>query len=240
MTTILVALLIGAVFSLSSLLALFGGRITRKSRAYAAAAAAAILLALAFGDLFPQSLEMAGNVAVAGFTGAFALLYLIETFTRAHTYHLPDEDMHRHAVAPFIIGLAVHNLADGFSIGVSSQMAGTASWLLALGVALHQLPVGFSLAAVFAAAHATRSRIIRSAVLLSLVIPIAATLTLALPGLVEQFSGVLLSIAGGSLAYVATTHLLPEAQAEHPSRATGIVFVLALLVMVAALTLYGE
>ena len=240
LTTILAALLTGAVFSLSSLLALLGGRITQRSRSYATAIAAAILLALAFGDLFPASLDMVGNTAVFGFIGGFSLLFLVETFTRAHTYHLPEEDMHQHAVTPFVVGLTVHNFADGLAIGISSQMAGAPSWLLALGVAIHQVPVGFSMAAVFATAHATRTQTIRTSILLSLVIPVSAILTLALPDLVEQFSGLLLSIAGGLLAYVATAHLLPEAQAEHPSRAIGMVFVLAMLVMVTMLTLYGE
>lgn len=239
MTTLLVALLTGAVFSLSSLLALRGGTITRRTRSYATAIAAAILLALAFGDLFPTSLEMVGNIAVFGFIGGFSLLFLVETFTRAHTYHLPEEDTHQHAVTPFVVGLTVHNFADGLAIGISSQMGGASSWMLGLGVAIHQMPVGFSMAAVFAVAHATSSQTMRTSLLLSLMIPVAAGLTLVLPDL-EQFSGLLLSISGGLLAYVATTHLLPEAQSEHPSRAVGIVFVVVLLVMVTVLAVYSE
>lgn len=238
MTTVLVALLTGAVFSTTSILALYGSRITQRSRAYAAAAAAGILLALAFGDLFPESLQLGADTAVVGFTSGFALLFLIETFTRAHTHHLPGEEMHHHSVNSFVIGLTVHNIADGFAIGISSQMGGASSWLLALGIALHQLPVGFSLAAVFAAAHADRKQTIRAATFLGLVIPVAAAVTIALPGVIGQYNGLFLGISGGLLTYVAATHLLPEAQAEHPSKTTGIVFVLSLFVMVAAYTMF--
>jgi hypothetical protein len=42
-------------------LALFGGELRAKERSYSAAVAAGILLALAFVELFPEGLELAGQ-----------------------------------------------------------------------------------------------------------------------------------------------------------------------------------
>ena len=63
---------------------------------------------------------------------------------RAHTHHLPDEHVHKHALGPFVLGLAVHNLADGFVLGVGAKAGAVTSWLVGLGVLVHQIPVGIS------------------------------------------------------------------------------------------------
>ena len=241
MSAILVAALAGLGFAAASLVGLAGGEVGVQGRAYATAVAAGILLALAFGDLFPEALELAGNAAVAGFVGGFALLFLVEAFTRAHTHHSPEEDLGKHALGPFVLGLGVHNFADGFVLGVTAKASTVAAGIVGLGVLVHQIPVGVSLAAVFVAARADRGRVLRSAVGLGLVIPLAAASTAALPVPGDGFLGVLTGIAGGVLAYVGASHLLPEAQAERPSRAVGVVFVATLAATtVAILTVLGD
>jgi zinc transporter ZupT len=58
-STFLVAVFAAAGFSGAALLALPGRGASPAVQSYATAAAAGILLALAFGDLFPESLAMA-------------------------------------------------------------------------------------------------------------------------------------------------------------------------------------
>ncbi len=232
---ILTATLAAIGFSGASLLALLGGEVSAKGRSYSAAFAAGILLALAFVDLFPEGLELAGEPAIAGFVGGFALLLLTEVFTGAHTHHSTEERIRKHALGPFVLGLAIHNFADGFVLGVGAQASVITSWLLGLGVLVHQMPVGISLAAVFVAARATSARILRTAVLLGLAIPLAAGLTLALPVPGGGALGFLTGVAGGVLAYLGAAQLLPEAQAEHPSKGIGVLFAVALVVTAAGL-----
>lgn len=226
-----------AGFAGASLLALLGGELGVRGRSYAAAFAAGILLALSFVDLFPEALELGERAAIAGFVGGFALMFLTETFTRAHTHHSPEEQVHKHALLPFVVGLVIHNLADGFVLGVGARADEVTSWLVGLGVLVHQIPVGVSLAAVLMAARATGVQVVRTAVLLGLAIPLAAVLTLALPVPGIGTLGLLTGVAGGVLAYVGAAHLLPEAQAEHGSRSTGVFFAATLLITAATLTL---
>ena len=230
MSAILMASLAAVGFSAASLLALLGGDLGARGRSLSAAFAAGILLALAFVDLFPEGLELGGETAVAGFVGGFALLFLTESLSRAHTHHLPEEHVHKHALGPFVLGLAIHNLADGFALGVGVKAAAVTSWLVGLGVLVHQVPVGISLAAVLLAARVGRAGVMRTAVSLGLAIPAAAALTVALPAPGEGALGLLTGVAGGVLAYIGAAHLLPEAQAEHTDRFAGIMFVATLLV----------
>lgn len=230
MTAVLPAVLAAAGFMAASFIGLLGGKPGFLGRSYLAAVAAGILIALAFANLFPEGLELAENAAILGFVGGFALLFVIESFTRAHTHHVPEEGVPKHTLGPFVLGLAIHNLADGFVLGVGARAVEVTSGLIGLGVVVHQIPVGISLAAVFAAAGAGRARVLRTTVLLALAIPLAATLTVFLPVPGSGTLGFLTGTAGGVLAYVGAAHLLPEAQSEHPDKISGIALVSALLV----------
>lgn len=244
MTPALSSALVAAVgFSGAGLLALLGRGLGPVGRSYAVAVAAGILLALAFADLFPEALEMAGEVAAAGFVGGFALLFLVESLAGAHTHDEPDDAMvHKHALLPFVAGLGIHNLADGFTLGVAG--AAGASGLVGLGVLVHQIPVGVSLAAILVAARVSRGRAALTAVLLGLAIPFAALLTASLlPAgeASEGTAGLLVGVAGGVLAYAGASHLLPETRAEGASRLGGLVFVVTLVAATVALfTVLGD
>jgi zinc transporter ZupT len=241
MSAIIMAAVAAVGFGGASLLALFGGELGARGRAYSAAVASGILLALAFADLFPEALEMAGGVAISGFVGGFALLFITEAFTQAHTHHSPEERVGKHPLGPFVIGLGIHNLADGFVLGVGAKAAAVTSWLVGLGVLVHQVPVGISLAAILLAARAERRQVIRTTVSLGLAIPLAAVLTMMLPAPTEAALGLLTGVAGGVLAYVGAAHLLPEAQAERPSRITGVIFVVTLVATtIGLMTVLGD
>lgn len=241
MSAILTAALAAIGFSGASLLALLGGGLGARGRSYSAAFAAGILLALAFVDLFPEGLELAREAAIVGFVGGFVILFLTEVLTRAHTHHSPEEHVSKHALGPFVVGLMIHNFADGFVLGVGAKAAAITSWLIGFGILVHQVPVGISLAAVLVAARATRARVMRTALLLGLAIPLAAALTVIwqVPG--DQALGYLTGAAGGVLAYMGAAHLLPEAQAEHPSKVTGVIFATTLVMSaIGLLTVLGH
>jgi len=235
MNAVLMAAVAAVGFAGASLLALLGWELGARGRSYSAAFAAGILLALAFVDLFPEGLELDERAAIVGFVGGFALMFLTEAFTRAHMSHASEERLYKHALGPFVLGLAVHNLADGFVLGVGARAAEITSWLVGLGVLVHQIPVGVSLAVVFLAASASRARVVRTTLLLGLAIPLAATLTVALPAPGPGTLGLLTGMAGGVLAYVGAAHLLPEARAEHASRGIGVFFAATLVVTATAL-----
>ena len=229
-TVLLLALVATAGFSGASLMAVFGKGANDSRRSLFAAVAAGILLALAFADLFPEALEMAGTGAIAGFVAGFVLLFLAESLGRVDPDHLSGDDVAGGALWPLLLGLAVHNLADGFVLGAAAGSSTAAFGLLGLGILVHQVPVGLSLAAILVAVRATRATTIRTALILGLAIPFAAVSTVALPVPNEETLGLLTGAAGGVLAYMGATHLLPEAQAEGAGRLSGVLFAATLAV----------
>ena len=229
LSAVLLATFAAIGFSGASFLALLGRELGARGRASLAAVAAGILLALAFVDLFPEGLELAGEPAIVGFVAGFVILFSSEG-VRAHSpHHVQEERVGKRALGPFVLGLAIHNLADGFVLGVGANVSEITSGIVGLGIIAHQAPVGISLAAVLVAARATHAQVIRYTVLLGLAIPLAAGLTAAAPVPGDQALGFLIGVAGGVLTYMGAAHLLPEAQAINPSRVTSAVFAAVLI-----------
>lgn len=234
MTAVLLAALAAIGFCGAGLLALLGEVLDQRGRSYSAAVAAGILLALAFVDLFPEAIETAGRAAVMGFAAGFASLFLAEVFTSAHD--AVDGQEHKYALRPLVLGLTIHNLSDGFVLGVSQSASLLTSGLLGLGILIHQVPVGMSLAAVLVASRASRSQVLWATLVPGLAIPLMAVLTLLLPVPGDQTLGVLDGLAGGALAYIGAAHLLPEVRADRPSKGTGVLFVIVFLTIAVGLT----
>ncbi|HZC84760.1 MAG TPA: hypothetical protein VE194_10035, partial [Rubrobacter sp.] len=121
-----------------------------------------------------------------------------------------------------------------------AKAAVVTSWLIGLGVLVHQVPVGISLAAVLLAARVGKAGVMRTSVLLGLAIPAAAAFTAAFPAPGGGMLGLLIGVAGGILAYIGAAHLLPEAQAEHTNRFAGILFVVTLLITAAGIIAFQQ
>jgi zinc transporter, ZIP family len=236
---IIPAIIAGIGFGGAALAGLAGLRIGPRVRGAAIGVAAGILLAVAVADLFPEALEQAGTKAAAmWFLVGFAVLFTVEVVTRGHTHHESGEEHVDHAsLTPFVAGLLVHNFVDGAVLAAGREASVEVGTAVAIGIVIHQLPVGLSFAAVVATAARGRERGRAWALVLAAAIPCGAVVVAALPGLEGAELGALLAGAGGALAYIAAGHLLPQAHAEHPSLSTSFLFPLS-LVGTAALLLY--
>lgn len=228
--------------------------------------AAGILLGVALADLMPEAFELldARDAALwiaAGFLG----LFLVEAFTSAHTHHhephahhahahahghagsedvsTDDSCVPTHAVLPFLVGIGIHNLVDGVVIGASHEVSDAAATGVAAGILVHQLPVGLSFAAVLLASGIARARMGRDAALVALLIPVGTLVVVAGPQLGDGTLGALIGVAAGAILYIASGHLLPEAQSEHRRPGIAAAFVAALIgtvLLVSALHEHGH
>ncbi|WP_273847311.1 ZIP family metal transporter [Rubrobacter calidifluminis] len=240
MNAVFAASLAGAGFCGASLFGLLGGRITQRARASLLAFAAGIILALAFADLLPESVEAAGPKAIACFATAFALMALLEGLHNSHHRH-DEADTTRSIgsegatlLLPFVIGFALHNLAEGFVVAAGAGASAVAVGGIGIGVMVHKIPEGGSLGAVLAGSGTSRAKVAVIAFVLGLVVPVAAGLTLFFSSPGESAVGMMSGTAGGVLCYLGASHLLPEAR-ERGGREAGVVFAGSLLCTVVLL-----
>lgn len=220
--------------------------------------AAGILLGVTLADLIPEALEqLDGTQATLSIAAGFLILFLVESLTSGHTHHHEPHghDAHAHshahahahshgaasaetddascvpthAVVPFLIGLGIHNLADGIVIGASHEVSDAAATSVAVGILVHQLPVGLSFAAVLLASGVSRARTVRDTLLVAALIPIGALIVLVAPDLSGSTLGALIGVAAGALLYIATGHLLPEAHSEERRPGIAAAFTVSLI-----------
>lgn len=258
MDVFLLALLAAAGFGLATLLVEGTLGTSRTFHHYSVVVAAGILLGVALADLIPEAIELTGSRdAALAIAAGFIALYLVESLTRGHTHHHEPHAEHievaaegrashtdhahahghgndpacvpTHAVLPFLIGLSFHNLADGVIIGTSHEVSTAAAASVAVGIVVHQLPVGLSFAAVLLASGLSRGRMRRNALLVAAMIPLGAGVVLAAPALADASLGILVGIAAGALLYIATGHLLPEAHSEERRPGIAAAFTAALV-----------
>lgn len=230
LTGTLVPALSGLGFVVAASLALGGRVLSAGARSVATAVAAGTLLAVVLADLLPEALDLSGDPAVWGVAGGFGLLLAADAVARgrARARGRGDRDGSATTIAPFVVGIAIHNAADGFSLGVGSELSVSAALGIGAGVLVHQIPVGLSLAAVLVTAGRSRREVLGLAILLGLAIPVAAALTIALPAADDRTLGVLVGVATGTLAYVSAVHLLPTARRGAASGAPDVAFLAAL------------
>jgi ZIP family zinc transporter len=249
---LLLAFVAAAGFLLSTLLVDTTLGTSQRFRHLAVVIAAGILLGVTFADLVPEAFEsLDGTTAAMSIAVGFLVLFLVEALTGGHTHHYephghdhadghapahahshaPDDEtcVPRHAIVPFLIGLGIHNLADGLVIGASHEVSDAASTGVAIGILVHQLPVGLSFAAVLLASGVGSRRMRRDAALIAALIPVGTLLVIALPNPSAEMLGWLIGMAAGALLYIAAGHLLPEAHSEERRPLIAAAFATALI-----------
>ena len=257
MVVLLLALLAAAGFWLATLLV--ATTLGRSSwfHQVSVVIAAGILFGVAIADLVPESFELLGGTdAALAIVGGFLVLYLVEALTHAHTHHHEPHAEHAaahahshahahahdhapvsdeppcvptHAVLPFLLGLGLHNFADGIVIGASHEVSDSAATGVAIGILVHQLPVGLSFAAVLLASGVSWRRMHLQAALVASMIVVGALVVLAAADLSGGTLGALIGAAAGALIYIATGHLLPEAHREDRRLGVVLAFAIALI-----------
>jgi zinc transporter ZupT len=100
---------------------------------------------------------------------------------------------------------------------------------VAIGILVHQLPVGLSFAAVLLASGVGWRRMHLQAGMVASMIVVGALVVLAAADLSGSTLGALIGSAAGALIYIATGHLLPEAHREDRRLGVVVAFAVALI-----------
>lgn len=104
---------------------------------------AGVMFAVAFFQLIPESITISSlAIVVIAFIVGFAVMYLVDQIL-PHFHPIPDTDekkTFKRTAMTLLVGIAMHNLPEGFAVGASfSSMAGL-GLLVAIAIALHDVP----------------------------------------------------------------------------------------------------
>ena len=175
------------------------------------------MLAVSLVHIFPEALEQT-QYAVYAFMVGFLLIYLIEEILTPHIHdhghgdhtHEDPHEHYDHVALVSFIAIFVHTLFDGFGIRAGFAISTEVWYTILIGIAIHQIPVSLSLAALFRESRFQIHTQIIFVILVALAAPISFVLSdIFFTGISWVWTGLIAAMAGGSLLYVATADLLP-------------------------------
>jgi ZIP family zinc transporter len=203
---------------------------------------AGLLLGLVGFDLLPTiyraNHQQFGGLRVVSLLliGGFLVLHVLERATATHEPHesdYHDDHDHYHPSRAGVVGaLAMigHVFLDGAGIGASFRVSTSLGIAVTSALAVHAFSDGLNTVSLLVHNQSWRER---SGLLLGA--DVVARLSGAVLGsalcVTPSAIALYLALFSGFVVYIATSHILPEAHARHPSRATLLATVFGVVVM---------
>lgn len=228
------ALLAGLGTCLGASLILFCGRMGYRAFSAFLGLASGIMAAVVLLDLLPSALHYGHPViGLMGFSAGFALVAVLDT-TFGRLYSQPISHHNYLAMGYLIaVGIALHDLPEGLAIAAGFATPGSLGPLLALSIGIHNIPEGMVTAAPLRAGGMSRTRILLLTGLVSLVTPAGTILGLAVISTSPSFLSGMLAFAAGAMTYIVKDKLIPESRRLNQSLAyTGIIIGFSLMTAV--------
>ena len=196
---------------LGAVMVVLFGRVGGRTLALLLGFASGIMGAVVLMDLLPASLHHGGPLAcLAGFAGGFLLVTAMD---QALHVLVPGRNAHRLYLRMgylIALGIALHDLPEGIAIAAGYSTSSVLGPALALAIGLHNIPEGMATAAPLRAGGMNGARVV-----VSLVTPLGTLLGLFILHASPGFNALLLALAAGAMVYIVTGKLVPASLGSH-------------------------
>ncbi len=228
------SLLAGGATVLGGIMALAAGRPTERTLALVLGVAGGIMAGVTGMDLLPAAWKYGGfGATVTGLVSGFVLLFCLALLLAGRAPTSPAvRDARYLAAMGYLIatGIALHDLPEGMAIAVGYAATSQLGWIIALSIGLHNIPEGMATAAPLRMAGVSPLRILGLNLLVSLFTPLGTLAGFILLESSRRWIGLLLALAAGAMIYIVFCEILPESRRRHPNYARlGVVCGLLLL-----------
>lgn len=202
---------------------------------------AGAILGVAFFDLLPEALELAGSayssssvltVVVLGFVAYLVLDRVV--LLHSHT----SEDGHTHRGVTGAAALSFHSFLDGAAIGLAFQASPAIGAIVTVAVLTHNFSDGISTVSLILKNGGTRNEAFKW-LFVDAVAPVLGIFSTAFFTLPVEQLGLLLALFAGSFLYIGASDLIPESHHGHPVRLTTFMTVLGIATLYVVIRLAG-
>jgi ZIP family zinc transporter len=224
MHALLPSLLAGLATALGSIVVLIWKSQSRRTLAVLLGGAAGVMLAVVLLDLIPASLDQ-GTPLEAGIgfgAGVVVLWGLDKLMTRWLSDRRSSGNMQSREASYqrmgylMATGIALHDLPEGIAIAGAYAAGGVLGPLLALSIALHNIPEGIATATPLYMGGVRARRVVLVNAIVSVFTPLGTLLGLFLLRLSPEHLSFMLALAGGAMTYLLKDELIPAAQQQSP------------------------
>ena len=244
---ITLTLLAGIFIVIGSFIVLLA-RNNKKIVNFSIAMAFSVMILLVLFELFPEAIEHINlfdnkllNVGlITLFAGlGFLLLKILDLFVPDHHDHEhPHKDKENnlyHIGLVSSIALSLHNIIEGMAIYIAASSSINLGILIALGVGIHNIPLGMVMASAFYKANKNIKKTLFICLLIAVSTVMGGILASVINNFInELFLGIMLSITLGMLVYITVFELFPQIYHDKKRSIFGLItgvgiFILSLL-----------
>ncbi|MDT3698741.1 MAG: ZIP family metal transporter [Thermincola sp.] len=188
--------------------------------------AAGIMLAVVVLDLIPSSLEQGSfRQTATGFSLGIILmlvldLILSQIFTTPRSPNHNKQSYFLKMGYLVAIGIALHDLPEGVAIAAGYSAQQHLGLVIALAIGLHNIPEGMATATPLKIGGVRPYKILALNIIVSFFTPAGAILGLILVQMSPNLIALLLAVAAGAMTFIVKNELLPESRRKHPNYST--------------------
>jgi zinc transporter ZupT len=203
---------------------------------------AGAVIAVAFFDLLPESLKLAGLAPqdlVAVMAAGFFAYLVLDRLILFHTHvdaHGPAVSVERGWLAAG--SLSVHSFMDGFAIGIGFQASTTVGFVVAIAVLAHDFSDGLNTVNLILKNGGTRRQAFGWLFVDALMPVLGAAVSLFVRLPVQGLS-VILALFAGFFFYIGASDLLPDSFHAHPKFLTTAMTILGAGLLYAIIRIAG-
>ncbi len=205
---------------------------------------AGAVVGVAFFDLMPEALELAGtaydiHTILALIAVGFVAYMILDRFVILHAHHddLPaqaGEHTNNTRGALGASSLSFHSFLDGVGIGLAFQVSSALGLVVALAVLAHDFSDGINTVNMILKNGGDRRKAMRW-LLVDACAPIIGVISTLFFTVSETSLGLLLALFSGFFLYIGASDLLPESHHKHPVYWTTLSTILGILVLYAVI-----
>lgn len=193
-----------------------------------------IMMAASFFSLLQPALEI-GGIAISsfGFLAGSLLMYGSDIFIpHEHPLKASEENEKPGRLMKIIVAVTLHNLPEGFSVGVVFGSGNLKSaWGLTSGIALQDFPEGASVSIPFLKLGKSRVRAVTLGILSGVVEPLGAILSAFLVQVFQWLLPFFLAFGAGAMIYVIGSEMIPEAHSSGFGKDTMLFMIIGFITM---------
>jgi len=217
----LISTIAGLATGLGGLVVICFGKPSEKMLSLTLGIAAGINIVIATVELLPAAVEHGNLLFMSlGFILGIVVMSNIDRLIPSASLingNGGTEDQCRLIRTGYIIALAlaIHNLPEGLAIGAGFEATRNLGAIIALAIGIHNIPEGMGAGAPLKLGGIQNKKILLITCLAGMATPVGTVLGSLLSHIAREFISLSLAFGGGAIMYVVAKELIPESHKQH-------------------------
>ncbi|MFH0832476.1 MAG: ZIP family metal transporter [Candidatus Aenigmatarchaeota archaeon] len=230
---VLLSLLAGMATALGALI-VFVFKPTKKFISISIGFAGGVMITIALTGLLTEAMKLSFLSAIVGFAGGSLFMLFADTLVPHMKFSIFEKGavnkrMFKTAML-IALGIAIHNMPEGFAVSAGYNYLPAFGIFIAITLALHNIPEGIAVALPLVASKCCRRRAFMITLFSGLAEPVGALIGILLLSMAGGLVPLGLAFAAGVMTYLTVDEIMPMAQKYgHPHR-IGIGFIAGCIV----------